>query len=98
MVKAVNLNNEIKDASPKKSLDDHVSIINPEDEVEFAIDFSEDSNASKLATISKKAMGGTELMRMWLYEEVAKREAGLLDEFQIISTRVRELEDKPRIL
>ena len=98
MVKAVNLDNEIKDASPKESTTPNVSIINPEDDVEFAIDFTEDSNTSKLATISKAAIGGTELMRSWLYEEVAKRESGLLDEFQIISTRVRELEDKPRIL
>ena len=100
MVKAVNLDldNEIKDATPKESTTPSVSIINPEDKVEFNIDFSEDSDTAKLATISEKAMGGTELMRMWLYEEVEKREAGLLDKFQLISTRVRELEDKPRIL
>jgi UDP-glucose:(glucosyl)LPS alpha-1,2-glucosyltransferase len=42
-----------------------------------------------------KAMGGTELMRKWLFENV---DNDLLNRFQIISSRVRELEDKPRIL
>ena len=44
-------------------------------------------------------MGGTELMRKWLYTEIEQREPGLIDQFQFISTRVRELEeDKKRVL
>ena len=89
MVKAVNLDNEIKDALPKASTTPNVSIINPEDKVEFNIDFSEDSNASKLATISEKAMGGTELMKYGLHERLPKE---LLEKFQIIPTRVRDID------
>jgi UDP-glucose:(glucosyl)LPS alpha-1,2-glucosyltransferase len=41
------------------------------------------------------AMGGTELQMKWLYEHV---DNDLLNHFQIIPSRVRNLEDKPRIL
>lgn len=41
------------------------------------------------------AHGGTELMMKWLRDNV---DENLLNEFQIIPSRVRELEDKPRIL
>jgi len=94
MVKAVN----IEDASQNKPSSDNLTIENPDEEVEFEIDFEENTKTPVLSSVSKKALGGTELMRNWLYEEVEKRESGLLDNFQIISTRVRELEDKKRIL
>tara|TARA_Y100000034_G_C6899879_1_gene415791 strand:+ start:2391 stop:3377 length:987 start_codon:yes stop_codon:yes gene_type:complete len=42
-----------------------------------------------------KAMGGTELQRKWLFENVPD---DLLNEWQIICSRVRKLKDKPRIL
>ena len=41
------------------------------------------------------AMGGTELMMKWLQENVSVE---LLDKYQIIQSRVRKLEDKPRVL
>ena len=48
---------------------------------------------------SKNAIGGTELMKKWLFEEIAKKDPNILDEFQIILTKVEELEsDKKRIL
>lgn len=43
----------------------------------------------------KGAMGGTEMMMMGLKDRVS---SDLLDQFQIICSRVRELDDKPRIL
>ena len=89
MVKAVQLENEMQEAPQQPSSSD-VTIENPEDDVEFKIDFNE-SSAPALPSISKNAIGGTELMRQWLYEELGKRQDGLLDEFQLISTRVREL-------
>ena len=93
MVKAVST----EDAN-RISSTDSISIENPEDDVEFKIDFEEDK-AGELPAVSKNAIGGTELMRNWLYDHMEKRESGLLDNFQIISTRVRELEeDKKRIL
>ena len=99
MVKAVNI-----DESPntlgkpqKKSSSETVSIINPEDVVEFDIDFSNDNEI--LQAVSEKALGGTELMKKWLFTEMEKQEPGLVDKFQFISTRVRGLEsDKQRIL
>ena len=42
-----------------------------------------------------KAMGGTELMMKWLRQTI---DPDLINQFQIIPSRVRELEDKPRIL
>tara|TARA_B100001250_G_C19790470_1_gene786250 strand:+ start:1134 stop:2258 length:1125 start_codon:yes stop_codon:yes gene_type:complete len=95
MVKAVNVEdkNEITGVGDMSD----VTIENPEENVEFKIDF--DEKVHDLAPVSKKAIGGTELMRNWLYEEVEQREPGLLDDFQIISTRVRDLEEgKKRIL
>jgi len=99
MVKAVNMNESPNTlgTSPKKSSSESVSIINPEEEVEFDIDFSNDNEI--LQAVSEKALGGTELMKKWLFAEMEKQEPGLTDKFQFISTRVRELEsDKQRIL
>ena len=99
MVKAVNIDESPNTLgnSPKKSSSETVSIINPDDEVEFDIDFSKDDEI--LEAVSKNAMGGTELMKQWLFTEIEKHEPGLTDKFQFISTRVRKLEtDKQRIL
>ena len=99
MVKAVNIDESPNTLGtpPKKSSSETVSIINPEEEVEFDIDFSNDNEI--LQAVSEKAMGGTELMKKWLFTEMEKQEPGLVDKFQFISTRVRELEtDKQRIL
>ena len=43
---------------------------------------------------NSKAMGGTELVYKWMTERADK---ALLDKFQIICSRLRNLEDKPRI-
>jgi hypothetical protein len=43
----------------------------------------------------KGAMGGTEMMNKGLKDRVS---SDLLEQFQIICSRVRELDDKPRIL
>jgi len=99
MVKAVNIDESPNTLgnSPKKSSSEVVSIINPDDDVEFSIDFSKDDEI--LEAVSEKAIGGTELMRNWLFSEMEKLEPGLKDKFQFISTRVRNLEvDKQRIL
>ena len=99
MVKAVNLDESPNTLGkpPKKSSSDKVTIINPEDEVEFNIDFSNDDEI--LEAVSEKTMGGTELMKKWLFRELDKKESGLTDKFQWVMTRVRGLEsDKKRIL
>ena len=99
MVKAVNIDESPNTLGkpPKKSSSEVVSIINPEDDVEFNIDFSNDDKV--LEAVSDKAIGGTELMRDWLFTEMEKAEPGLKDKFQFISTRVRNLEpDKQKIL
>ena len=99
MVKAVNINEHPNTLGtpPKKSSSESISIINPEEEVEFDIDFSNDNEI--LQAVSEKALGGTELMKKWLFAEMEKQEPGLVDKFQFISTRVRGLEsDKQRIL
>ena len=99
MVKAVNIDESPNTLGnpPKKSSSETVSIINPDDEVEFDIDFSNDDEI--LQAVSDKAMGGTELMKKWLFTEMEKQEPGLVDKYQFISTRVRKLEtDKQRIL
>ena len=70
--------------------------VNPGNEVEFKIDFEGDS--PPLESVSENAIGGTELMRNWLFEEMEKRVPGLKDKFQFIMTRIRELEPKQRIL
>ena len=99
MVKAVNIDESPNTLGnpPKKSNSEEVTIINPEDDVEFSVDFSNDT--STLDAVSEKAIGGTELMRDWLFTEMEKAEPGLKDKFQFISTRVRNLDvDKQRIL
>ena len=99
MVKAVNVdeNPNTLGNSPKKSRLEEVSIINPEEDVEFNIDFSNDDKV--LEAVSDKAIGGTELMRDWLFTELEKLEPGVKDKLQFISTRVRNLEpDKQKIL
>jgi len=99
MVKAVNIDESPNTLgkTPKKSSSEVVSIINPDEDVEFNIDFSNDDKV--LEAVSDKAIGGTELMRDWLFTELEKLEPGVKDKFQFISTRVRNLEpDKQRIL
>ena len=101
MVKAVQQDNDNNSPNtqgnpPKQSEANNVTIINPEAEVVFKIDFEEGDMLPD--AVSEKAAGGTELMRRWLYEEMEKKEPGLIDKFQIISTRVRRLEKKQRIL
>ena len=95
MVKAVQQeesNNPQKTPPPN-----NLEILNPEDDVDFKIDFGEEDKV--LEAVSSKAIGGTELMRKWLFEQMEEREPGLIDKFQFISTRVRNLEpDKQRIL
>jgi glycosyltransferase involved in cell wall biosynthesis len=99
MVKAVNIDESPNTLgkTPKKSSSELLSIINPDEDVEFNIDFSNDDKV--LEAVSDKAIGGTELMRDWLFTELEKLEPGVKDKFQFISTRVRNLEpDKQRIL
>ncbi len=101
MVKAVNM-----DESPnaqgnppkfKESPANKLNILNPDDDVEFVVDHGSDD--LDIDAVSKKAMGGTELMQKWLFEELNKREAGIQDKFQWIMTRVRKLDpEKQRIL
>jgi UDP-glucose:(glucosyl)LPS alpha-1,2-glucosyltransferase len=95
MVKAVNEPlNTLGDKSVEPSTDDTSAI--ESDNVEFKINFD---GQQQVESVSNKAIGGTELMKKWLTEDIEKREPGLLDKFQIISTRVRNLEpDKHRIL
>ena len=82
---------------PKQNTADEVTVTNPDAEVEFNIDFEEGENLPE--AVSEKAHGGTELMRKWLFDEMEKKEPGLIDKFQIISTRVRNLDPtKQRIL
>jgi UDP-glucose:(glucosyl)LPS alpha-1,2-glucosyltransferase len=99
MVKTVNVDNNPDTSvnSPNTSKSTEVIITNPNDDVEFVVNTSNDNLI--LNAVSEKAMGGTELMKKWLFEELDKREPGLKDKFQFISTRVRNLEpDKQRIL
>ena len=98
MVKAVNENPNTLGNPPKKSSADSIVIENPDAEVEFVINTDNDNSQLDTA-VSDKAIGGTELMRNWLFTELDKREPGIRDKFQFISTRVRKLEpDKQRIL
>ena len=99
MVKAVKVDESPNTLGtpPKESSTDNVTIVNPDDDVEFVI--NTDNDNLQLDAVSDKAIGGTELMRNWLFKELDKRERGIRDKFQFISTRVRNLEpDKQRIL
>ena len=99
MVKAVKVDESPNTLGtpPKESSTDNVTIVNPDDDVEFVI--NTDNDNLQLDAVSDKAIGGTELMRNWLFTELDKREPGIRDKFQFISTRVRNLEpDKQRIL
>ena len=96
MVKAIQIEDSTR-PTPKESSQDKLSIENFDDDVKFEIDFDE-SVAPVKEAVSEKAKGGTELMRDWLFDELEKRAPGLKDNYQFISTRVRHLEDKPRIL
>ena len=99
MVKAVKVDESPNTLGtpPKESSTDNVTIVNPDDDVEFVI--NTDNDNLQLDAVSDKAIGGTELMRNWLFKELDKREPGIRDKFQFISTRVRNLEpDKQRIL
>jgi UDP-glucose:(glucosyl)LPS alpha-1,2-glucosyltransferase len=99
MVKAVNMEESSNTLEPpqKESKPVEVSISNPDDDVEFVVDHgSDDLNVD---AVSKKAMGGTELMQKWLFEELDKREPGIQDKFQWIMTRVRKIDtEKQRLL
>jgi hypothetical protein len=99
MVKAVNMDESPNTLGtpPKEFKSTEVSISNPDDDVEFVVDHGSDD--LNIDAVSKKAMGGTELMQKWLFEELEKRESGLKDKFQWIMTRVRKLDpEKQRIL
>ena len=98
MVKAVNIKESPNTlGNPPKESSSSVSIENPDADVEFVI--NTDNDNLQLDAVSDKAIGGTELMRNWLFTELDKREPGIRDKFQFISTRVRNLEpDKQRIL
>ena len=99
MVKAVNMDESPNTLGnpPKKSNSETISIVNPDDDVEFVVDHSSDD--LDIDAVSKKAMGGTELMQKWLFEQLDKREPGIQDKFQWIMTRVRKLDpEKQRIL
>ena len=110
MVKAVQPEAEVSSApstespntqgKPKRQTkNDKLKIINPDSDVKFEIDFEGDNAENATEAISDKALGGTELMRNWLFEELDKKEKGLKDKFQFISTRVRHLDPgKQRIL
>ena len=54
----------------KPTSTDTLSIGNFDNDVEFNIDFDETSKPTKEVpgAVSEKAMGGTELMRKWLFE------------------------------
>ena len=99
MVRAVNMDESPNTLGtpPKESKSTEISISNPDEEVEFIVDHGSDD--LDIEAVSKKALGGTELMKMWLFGELDKREPGLTDKFQWIMTRVRKLDpDKQRIL
>jgi len=99
MVKAVNIEESPNTLGtpPEEPKSQTVSISNPDEEVEFVVDTGSDDLI--LNAVSDKAIGGTELMKKWLFTEMEKREPGLTEKFQWIMTRVRGLErDKQRIL
>ena len=99
MVKAVNMDERPNTLGnpPPQPQSTEISISNPDEEVEFIVDHGSDD--LNIDAVSKKAMGGTELMQKWLFEELNKREPGIQDKFQWIMTRVRKLDpDKQRIL
>ena len=98
MVKAVNVDESPNTlGNPPEQTSSTVSIENPDADVEFVI--NTDNDNLELDAVSSKAIGGTELMRNWLFEELDKREPGLKEKFQWIMTRVRGLDpDKQRIL
>ena len=58
------------------------------------IDFSSDQPKENDQGVSPKAAGGTELSRKWLFDRL---DPELRDYFQFISSRKRNLEDKPRL-
>ena len=98
MVKAVKVDESPNTLGtpPKESSTDNVTIVNPDDDVEFVI--NTDNDNLQLDAVSDKAIGGTELMRNWLFKELDKREPGIRDKFQFISTRVRNLEPEKQII
>ncbi len=98
MVKAVNVDESPNTlGNPPEQTSSTVSIENPDADVEFVI--NTDNDNLELDAVSSKAIGGTELMRNWLFEELDKREPGLKEKFQWIMTRVRGLDpNKQRIL
>ena len=79
MVRAVNMDESPNTLGtpPKESKSTEISISNPDEEVEFIVDHGSDD--LDIEAVSKKALGGTELMKMWLFGELDKREPGLTD-------------------
>ena len=84
MVKAVNMDERPNTLGipPQEVKSPELSISNLDEDVEFVVDTGSDD--LNLDAVSKKAMGGTELMQKWLFEELEKREPGLKDKFQWI--------------
>ena len=78
MVKAVQPETETTNSpntqgKPKRQTkNDKLKIINPDSDVKFEIDFEGDNAENATEAISDKALGGTELMRNWLFEELDK--------------------------
>ena len=72
MVKAVNIDESPNTLGnpPKKSSADGLSIANPDADVEFVINTENDN--LQLDAVSDIAIGGTELMRNWLFTELDK--------------------------
>ena len=68
MVKAVKVDESPNTLGtpPKESSTDNVTIVNPDDDVEFVI--NTDNDNLQLDAVSDKAIGGTELMRNWLFK------------------------------
>ena len=76
MVKAVNVDESPNTlGNPPEQTSSTVSIENPDADVEFVI--NTDNDNLELDAVSSKAIGGTELIRNWLFEELDKREPGM---------------------
>jgi hypothetical protein len=77
--KAESPNTMGKPPKQKESPADKLKILNPEDDVDFKIDFGEEDKV--VEAVASKAMGGTELMRKWLFAQMETREPGLITIF-----------------
>ena len=74
MVRAVNIDESPNTLGthPEEPKSQTVSISNPDEEVEFDVDTGSDDLI--LNAVSDKAIGGTELMKKWLFKELDKRD------------------------